>query len=94
MSASSKEGSQSGHPTLSSCTRFTVGGQEHACTAKARFLVETANGTSSYTLERGFGANPEQAVAFYEDLAVVGNKRKRLTMVDEGRRTVIARSLK
>lgn len=70
---------------------FVVAGKEHTCSRKAKFLVETANGTSSYTLDRGFG-DPAAAVQFYEELASGGTKKKRLTMVDGGRRTVLARS--
>lgn len=71
--------------------RFAFLEREHSCSRRARFLVETANGTSSYTLERGFGCQPEEAVSFYLELAVSGSRRKRLTMYDEGRRTVVAR---
>lgn len=70
---------------------FTAFGREHRCSSKARFLVESANGTSSYTLERGFGCEPDAAVQFYDDLAAGGNKKKRLTMIDGGKRTVLAR---
>lgn len=69
---------------------FVLAGREHTCSRKAKFLVETANGTSSYTLERGFG-DPAAAIQFYDELAARGTKRKRLTMVDEGNRTVLAR---
>lgn len=69
---------------------FLVAGREHTCSRKARFLVETANGTSSYTLERGFG-DPAAAVQFYDELGAGGTKRKRLTMIDGGKRTVLAR---
>jgi len=71
--------------------RFQCEGKEQTCTQKARFLVETANGTSSYTLERGFG-DPFDAVIYYTEFASGGTKKKRLTMVDGGKRTVIART--
>lgn len=71
--------------------RFVVvDGVERECSPKAKFVVETANGTSSYTLERGF-SDPVAAVRFYEELAVSGNKKKRLTMADNGKRTVLSR---
>lgn len=71
---------------------FNCNGKAHTCSGKARFLVESANGTSSYTLDRGFGADPQEAIKFYEELPVGGLKKKRLTMVDGGKRTVIART--
>ena len=58
---------------------------------RARYLVEVANGTSSYTLTRGFSLVAE-AVLFYRELAVGANQRKRLTMIDQGKRTVVART--
>jgi hypothetical protein len=70
---------------------FACEGKEHTCSTKARFLVESANGTSSYTLDRGFG-DPVEAVRFYGELPAGGNKKKRLTMIDEKKRTVLART--
>jgi len=70
---------------------FECEGKAYRCTVKARFLVEVANGTSSYTLERGFSA-PSVAVRFYGELAVGANQKKRLTMIDEKKRTVLART--
>ncbi len=70
---------------------FQCEGKEHTCTTKAKFLVETANGTSSYTLERGF-SDPNEAVSFYSELASGGTKKKRLTMIDLKKRTVLART--
>ena len=70
---------------------FECEGKAHRCTVKAKFLVETAHGTSSYTLERGFG-DPFAAVKFYGELGCGGNQKKRLTMVDLGKRTVLART--
>lgn len=70
---------------------FSYNGKQYTMSAKAKFLVETANGTSSYTLERGFAAVPDQAIEFYDSLSASGNKKKRLTMVDNGQRTVVAR---
>ena len=70
---------------------FRCEGKEHTCTGKARFLVETANGTSSYTLDRGF-SEPLEAVKFYAEHMVGGNQKKRLTMIDLGKRTVLART--
>lgn len=70
---------------------FQCEGKSYACTRKAKFLVETTFGTSSYTLDRGFG-NPEEAVTFYSEISVGGTKKKRLTMIDCGVRTVIART--
>lgn len=70
---------------------FEYAGKQHTISKKAKFLVETANGTSSYTLERGFAAMPDQAIEFYDSIAVAGTKKKRLTLIDNGRRTVIAR---
>lgn len=70
---------------------FEYNGQEFTCSFKAKFLVEVANGTSSYTLERGGFPDPFSAVEFYDELAVTGNKKKRLTMIDAGKRTVVAR---
>lgn len=70
---------------------FTFAGKDFTISKRAKFLVETANGTSSYTLERGFAAVPDQAIEFYDSVAVAGTKKKRLTMVDNGQRTVIAR---
>lgn len=71
---------------------FACAGKGHTCSRKAKFLVETANGTSSYTLERGFGADPAAAVAFYDEIMMGGSKKKRLTMIDGGKRTVLART--
>jgi len=71
---------------------FDYGGKTYMLSSKAKFLVETANGTSSYTLERGFGCEPEAAVKFYTDLASGGTKKKRLTLIDGGQRTVVART--
>lgn len=71
---------------------FERGGRTHSCSLTARFLVETANGTSSYTLERGGFSSPWEAMEYYDAVAVVGSKRKRLTMIDRGKRTVLARS--
>lgn len=70
---------------------FEYAGKKHTISTKAKFLVETANGTSSYTLERGFAAAPDQAIEFYDSVAVAGTKKKRLTLVDNGQRTIIAR---
>ncbi len=70
---------------------FECEGKEHTCTTKARFFVEMANGTSSYTLCRGFNL-PEEAVTAYAELACGGNQKKRLTMVDNKKRTVLART--
>lgn len=70
---------------------FQCEGKQYTCTVKAKFLVETANGTSSYTLDRGF-SDPEAAVSFYTDLAATGTKKKRLTMIDLKKRTVLART--
>lgn len=70
---------------------FRCEGKQHTCTTKAKFLVETANGTSSYTLDRGF-SDPEEAVKFYEEHGVTGSQKKRLTMIDLGKRTVLART--
>lgn len=70
---------------------FNYNGKDFTMSSRAKFLVETANGTSSYTLERGFAAVPDQAIEFYNSLSAAGNKKKRLTMVDNGQRTVIAR---
>ncbi len=71
---------------------FVFNGKSHLCSAKAKFLVESANGTSSYTLDRGFGPDPKAAIQFYEELPAGGNRKKRLTMIDGGKRTVLARS--
>jgi len=71
---------------------FEYNGKFYTLTGKARFLVESANGTSSYNLERGFGCEPSAAIKFYEELPAGGNKKKRLTMVDGGKRTVVART--
>lgn len=71
---------------------FTHEGQAYTVSRRARFLVETANGTSSYTLERGFGCEPEAALRLYSELASGGNKKKRLTMIDGGKMVVIART--
>lgn len=77
---------------MTSPTRvFLCEGKQHTSTMKAKFLVEIANGTSSYTLERGFG-DPFEAVTFYGELACGGNQKKRLTMIDEKKRTVLART--
>ena len=70
---------------------FQCEGKQYTCTTKAKFLVETANGTSSYTLDRGFN-DPEAAVSFYNELAAGGTKKKRLTMIDLQKRTVLART--
>jgi hypothetical protein len=70
---------------------FDCEGKQHTCTTRAKFLVETANGTSSYTLGRGFN-DPEEAVKFYVAHIVGGNQKKRLTMVDLGKRIVLART--
>lgn len=70
---------------------FEYAGKKHTISTKAKFLVETANGTSSYTLERGFAAEPDQAIEFYNSIPVAGTKKKRLTLVDNGQRTVVAR---
>jgi hypothetical protein len=70
---------------------FEHGGKTYTCSLKAKFLVETANGTSSYTLERGF-SDPIAATEFYDELAASGNKKKRLTMIDCGKRTVLSRT--
>lgn len=70
---------------------FDYGGKKYTITHKTKFLVETANGTSSYTLERGFGCEPDAAVRFYDELPAGGSRKKRLTMIDGGKRTVIAR---
>jgi hypothetical protein len=71
---------------------FEFEGKFYTISRKTRFLVESANGTSSYTLERGFGCEPTAAVQFYNELSVGGTKKKRLTMIDGGKRTVIART--
>jgi hypothetical protein len=70
---------------------FSYNGKDYTISKRAKFLVETANGTSSYTLERGFAAVPDQAIEFYDSIAAGGNKKKRLTLVDNGQRTVVAR---
>lgn len=71
---------------------FTYNGKDYTVSRRVKFLIETANGTSSYTLERGFGADPKAAIQFYDELAAAGNRKKRLTMIDNGKRTVIART--
>lgn len=77
--------------TSSPVNVFVCEGKQHTCSVKAKFLVETANGTSSYTLDRGF-SDPDEAVKFYCELAVGANQRKRLTMIDCKKRTVVART--
>jgi len=72
-------------------TDFVCAGKSYTCSAKAKFLLEEANGTSSYTLVRGF-SNPHEAVTFYNEHPAGGTKKKRLTMSDGGKRTVIART--
>ena len=72
--------------------KFTFEGRELSCSRKARFLVEEANGTSSYTLVCGFAAEPDKAIEAYGSVQAGRNKRKRLLMVDDGRRVVVARS--
>lgn len=71
---------------------FTYGGKDYNVSRRVKFLIETANGTSSYTLDRGFGADPQAAIQFYDELAATGNRKKRLTMVDNGKRTVLSRT--
>jgi len=70
---------------------FVVGEAKHKCSLQAKFLIETANGTSSYTLDRGFG-DPFEAVKFYNELNVGSNQKKRLTMIDNGKRTIVTRT--
>lgn len=70
---------------------FQCEGKDHTCSTKAKFFVEMANGTSSYTLCRGYAASAE-AVTAYAELACGANQKKRLTMVDLGKRTVLART--
>lgn len=70
---------------------FTYDGKCYTCYPDSKFLVESANGTSSYTLERGFAAVPEQAIEFYNSLPASGTKKKRLTLVAKGKRIVVAR---
>jgi hypothetical protein len=70
---------------------FTYDGKCFTCHPKSKFLIETANGTSSYTLERGFGPTPAEALEFYDGVAAGGNKKKRLTLVTDGKRVVVAR---
>lgn len=70
--------------------QFTCEDKVYLCSTKAKFLVETANGSSSYTLERGF-SQPSEAVQFYSELVVGGSKKKRLTMIDAGKSLVLAR---
>ncbi len=76
---------------MDNVNEFDCEGKRYKCSFKARFLVEVANGTSSYTLERGFG-DAWDAVRFYGELGCGGNQKKRLTMVDGGKRTVLART--
>lgn len=73
---------------------FQCEGKQYTCTTKARFLVETANGTSSYTLERGFSAAEIDAcLEFYDCVVPIpGSRKKRLTMIDAGKRTVVGRT--
>ncbi len=71
---------------------FTYGGKDYTASRRVKFLIETANGTSSYTLDRGFGADPKAAIQFYDELAAPGNRKKRLTMIDNGKRTVLSRT--
>ena len=71
---------------------FEREGRPYSCSRKARFLLELANGTSSYQLVLGLGAEPDRALLRYDDLTLTAGQRKRLTMFDEGKRVVIARS--
>jgi len=70
---------------------FQCEGKFTSCSKKAKFLVEIANGSSSYTLERGFG-DPNEAVTFYGELGCGPNQKKRLTMVDGKTVTILART--
>jgi hypothetical protein len=70
---------------------FTYDGKCYTCYPNSKFLVETANGTSSYTLDRGFGPTPEQALEHYNAVASGGTKKKRLTLITNGKRVVVAR---
>lgn len=70
---------------------FTHDGKRFTCYPNSKFLVETANGTSSYTLDRGFGPTPELALEHYNALAASGTKKKRLTLITNGKRVVVAR---
>jgi len=72
-------------------TTFTCDGRTITCSGKARFLLEVANGTSSYTLVRGFN-NPDEAIKVYSEMSLPPGKRKRLTMFDAAKRTLLARS--
>lgn len=56
---------------------------------RSKFLLEVANGTSNYTLVRGFGAECEKACEAFRNLACGPNQRKRLTHVLDGVRTVV-----
>ncbi len=73
---------------------FERGGRRFACSRKARLLLEEANGTSSYTFVGGYTAfsNAEVAKALeaFDGLPLGGSKRKRLTLVDQGKRVVVA----
>lgn len=71
---------------------FTHDGKCFTAQPGCKFLIETANGTSSYTLDRGFGYQPVEALQFYEELAVGPNQKKRLTMAHNGKRTIVART--
>jgi hypothetical protein len=71
--------------------QFECEGKFYLCSTRAKFLVESANGSSSYTLERGF-SQPSEAVQFYNELPVGDTQKKRLTMSDSGKRTVLART--
>ena len=73
------------------CDAFKYGDAVFAFTKNSKFLIETANGTSSYTLERGFGPTPAEALEFYDGVVAGGNKKKRLTLVTDGKRVVVAR---
>lgn len=55
------------------------------------YLVETANGKSSYQLARGFGDQLEKATDYFERLAVRVGQRKRLICVEGGKQTILKR---
>lgn len=76
---------------------LTRKGRQICVSPTARILLEVANGTSSYTLVRGFsGVEAEKALKAYDDFVLEPNQHKRLTAFDdvEGKRvrTVVDRA--
>lgn len=56
-----------------------------------KYIVEIANGKGSYSLLRCFGDQPAEAMTFYATVRVKNGQTKKLTKIEDGIATIVAK---